>query len=207
MRYHDFIPYGCIVYIAFFRYMFNCEVRLRQGIHLQSKIAHKNSMWRKDLRHVGAITGLLNSPKQRWSMESCWWFFHVHLCRPLFEDSRPQLNWRADVCFFTPPRRPSKLPLWHRDPVRTPGEMTFFVVMEKHGKHTRRRQGKDSMTLDLHRSESRWRSPLPISLGLSWPRKQIATFWGVAPSTFRVIDLHETIFSPAQKKWRTGFHL
>ena len=24
--------------------------------------------------------------KQRWSMESCWWFFHVHLCKHLFED-------------------------------------------------------------------------------------------------------------------------
>ena len=24
--------------------------------------------------------------KQRWSMESCWWFFHVHLRKHLFED-------------------------------------------------------------------------------------------------------------------------
>ena len=24
---------------------------------------------------------------KKWSMEKCWWFFHVHLCRSLFEDA------------------------------------------------------------------------------------------------------------------------
>ena len=25
--------------------------------------------------------------KQRWSMESCWWFFHLHLCRSLLKEA------------------------------------------------------------------------------------------------------------------------
>ena len=27
------------------------------------------------------------------SMESCWWSFHVHLCRPLFEDNLETTDW------------------------------------------------------------------------------------------------------------------
>ena len=36
---------------------------------------------------VMIVSGLLNSPKTKWSTESCWWLFHVHLCRSLFEDA------------------------------------------------------------------------------------------------------------------------
>ena len=74
------------------------------------------------------MAGLSNSPKTKWSMESCWCFFHNHFYKSLFEDvfAQKDFSWLAKRLFCVKVPNPPYMPVrrgsnsWSLSPVPAP---------------------------------------------------------------------------------------